>query len=172
MEKVTEVKHPNASIDFLADRFVLFIVHDHKFAVPVHSVNRVVFAVNIMPIPNSPPSILGIINVNGEAVPMINFRRKFEFPEKEIGLTDKIFILNTSSIKIGFIANEVLDLTKVVEQNEFPVETLIPGQKEELTGMINFRNELIMIYDIEKIFIADAEKTYKLHQKNNNSKKI
>ena len=163
--KEKEVKHLSTSSDFLAGRFVLFIVHNHKFAVPVHSVNRVVFAVNIKPIPNSPPSILGIINVNGDVVPVINFRRKFKFPKKETELTDKIFILNTASIKIGFIANEVLDLTKVAEQKEFPIETLIPGQKEELTGMINFRNELIMIYDIEKIFLADAEKTYKLHEK-------
>jgi purine-binding chemotaxis protein CheW len=149
----------------LAERFVMFIVNGHKFAVPVRTVNRVILAVNIKAIPNSPASILGIINLNGNAVPIINFRWKLSFPAKEVLLTDKLFVLDTSSIKIGFLADEALGLTKVAEQNEFPAETPIPGLKEELTGMINFRNELIMIYDIEKIFLADAKLTYNLYYK-------
>ena len=163
-ETITTVENELGNL-IRTERFAIFKVNKQSFAVPVSSVNRIIRAVIITPVPGSPGSVKGVINLHGDTIPVVDFRRKFGFPPKAIELKDKMIVLETSTVKIVFVADEVIDLTELTEKQDFPVEKVIPGMEKEISGLLLFDGEIILIYDIEKIFLEDAEKTIDLLSK-------
>jgi purine-binding chemotaxis protein CheW len=73
----------------LAGDLILFSLDERRFALPLRSVERVVRAVDITPLPDAPQMVLGVIDVQGEIVSVINLRRRCRMPERELQLTDQ-----------------------------------------------------------------------------------
>jgi purine-binding chemotaxis protein CheW len=136
--------------------FLLFRVLTRKFALPVSGIRRIVRAVNITDVPGAPATMLGVINVHGEVVPVVNFRKKFGMPRKKVTPDSVIILLSTPGLDLAFVADEVLELTEPSGLQECPAELVVPGQEHEIPGILLCDNDLIMIYDLEEVFHTDA----------------
>ena len=135
----------------LTDQFVIFTIEKQKFALPVTAVSRIVHAVEITPIPNAPVNIIGVINVQGEAVPVFNMRKLFGLPEKELKLSDRIIFIRISNRVISFIADQVLDVTTKTKQKVITADNIFPGLEKTVEGLLFLEDGMILLYDLGKI---------------------
>jgi purine-binding chemotaxis protein CheW len=168
MLKSSEIHHSSTAgtSDYaIPDRFVVFQVNLQSFALPVSAVNRIIRAVNPTPVPRSPANIIGIINIHGEMIPLINFRKKFGFSARKIQAKDRMILFQTPDIMMALIAEDVYGLTELTPRHNPPAGIRKPGDDTDITGLLYCEDEVILIYDIEKIFIKDALKTIILHKK-------
>ena len=76
-------------------RLVPFLLDDHRYALHLGVVERVIPAVEITPLPKAPEIVLGLINIRGKIIPTLNIRRRLQLPERETELTDHFIIANT-----------------------------------------------------------------------------
>src|SRR5258708_24469384 len=74
---------------------VVFTLGEQRYGLPLSSVERAVRIVEITPLPNGPDIVLGVINVQGRLIPVVNLRRRFSLPEHEVVLTDQIVVAHT-----------------------------------------------------------------------------
>src|SRR3990167_8503419 len=86
---------------------VLFTLGEQQYALPCRDVRRIVQAVDIAPVPNVSKNILGVINVEGEIITVMNIRYQLGLSESEIALTDFIVICNFGNESFGFLVNEI-----------------------------------------------------------------
>ena len=140
--------------------YLTFKLHEEHFAVDVFSVEEVLHEYKIMAVPEAPEYIEGMVNFRGNIVPIINFRKKFQFPENETD-KNKIIVLSIeirgSNVTFGAIVDKVKNVFKA-EPNELKEKPEF-GSKynpEYVTGMIYKNDDFYMILDLERVF-SDTE---------------
>jgi purine-binding chemotaxis protein CheW len=95
------------------NQIVAFALDDQQFGLSLSSVERIVRAVEITPLPDSPAHILGIINVEGQVMPVLNTRKWLGLPEREIELQDVFVIVSVNGHSMALVADEVKPVTEV-----------------------------------------------------------
>ncbi|MFC1467638.1 chemotaxis protein CheW [Verrucomicrobiota bacterium] len=91
----------------LTKSVLLFTVGDGQFALDVHSVERVVPAAATRPLPDAPESFLGLINIAGKIMPVIDARRHFGFPPRQMQLTDRFIVTQQKSQPAALLVDRV-----------------------------------------------------------------
>ncbi len=103
------------------------------------------------PLPGVPSFILGIVNVRGQILPVVDLKKLFNLPDKGLGELSKVIILNNEKMEFGILADEV-NRTKVIYLEELlPVPPTVTGIGEEyLKGVTKDR---LIILNTEKLLM-------------------
>ncbi len=75
-----------------ANPVVALMLDDIRYALPLTSVEQVVRAVEVTPLPDAPDIIMGVINVHGRVVPVVDIRRRFRLPARALSAGDQLVI--------------------------------------------------------------------------------
>ena len=137
--------------------FFIFALDNLSYAVDLFCVKRIIQAVEITPVPECRNSILGIINVNGTIVPVIDIRQKLNLPFKMLDPNDIIVILTITNRTIAFVVDSVNNISELKEENIIRSTDILPGL-DNIEGVIKIRSDLILLHDLHKLFsLADKE---------------
>ena len=71
-----------------SNQYVVFTLDEQRYALHLAAVERIIPVVEITPLPKAPDLVLGIINVGGQIIPVIDTRKRFRLPERELNLSD------------------------------------------------------------------------------------
>jgi purine-binding chemotaxis protein CheW len=101
------------------------------------------------PLPGTPPFVLGIVNVRGQILSVIDLKKFFNLPEKGLGQLNKVIIIRNDRMEFGILADAVLDARPI------PLET-IQAAPPTVTGigvgyLKGVTGERMIILDAEKI---------------------
>lgn len=100
-------------------------------------------------LPGTPSFVLGIINVRGQIVSVVDLRRFFDLPEMEINESSKVVRLRNDEMEFGILADAITDVRSIaVEEIRPPLPTLTGIRAEYLRGVTN---ERLAVLDAEKI---------------------
>ncbi len=150
--------------------YLTFKLHNELFAVSVEKVLEVILEYKLVEVPDAPKYIAGMISFRGDIIPVINFRKKFNFPEssnKNIIIVMDI-VIDENSIKFAAIVDGVKDVFDITDEEIKDIPEF--GSKynpEYLTGMIHKNNDFFMLLNIEKVF---SDKEIEIISKKTNSK--
>ncbi|OGU66691.1 MAG: chemotaxis protein CheW [Stygiobacter sp. RIFOXYC12_FULL_38_8] len=139
------------------DKIVLFNLDDIKYAFQLSAVERVVSSVEITPLPKAPDIVLGIVNYQGLIIPVIDIRKRFRLPTKELSLEAQFVIAKTSKRLIVIVVDSVsgvyeLGKSQIVDSAEaFPYTVY-------LSGISKIDSNIVLITDLEKFLTNEEEK--------------
>jgi len=77
-------------------QLVVFTLDDRRYGLALSAVERAVRMVDVTPLPQAPQIVLGVVNVQGRVVPVVNLRRRFRLPERDFALADQLLIARTA----------------------------------------------------------------------------
>ena len=137
---------------------VCFALDDLHFALPLASVERVVHAVTITPLPKAPDVILGVINVQGRLMPVADVRKRFRLPAREMSLGDHIVIARTPNRPLALVVNVVHGVMTWSGEDSVAMEKLVPGL-EYVQGIAKTRDGLVFIHDLDRFLAPDEEES-------------
>ncbi len=143
-----------------SNSYLAFKLYNEFFAVNIQKVLEVLLEYRLVEVPDSPVYIAGMINFRGDIIPVINFKKKFNFPEEEKSKNVIIvmdIVIDNTFIKFGAIVDGVKDVFDITGEHikEIP-EFGSKYNPEYLTGMIHKNDDYFMLLDIEKVF-SDKE---------------
>lgn len=135
-------------------QFLIFRLDDRRFALPLTVVDRVVRAVEVTPLPNAPALILGAINVHGRVLPVLNVRRRFRMPDRDVTPEDWFLLAHTARHAVVLVVD---DSEGVLErpQGEVVVSRHIVPELEPFPGVIRLDDGLVLIHDLERFLSFD-----------------
>lgn len=93
----------------------------------MHSVERVLAASEITPLPGSPRTIAGVINAHGFVTPVLDLRRRVCERTSTLRVGDRFILVRTPARLVAVIADEVLDVVDVGATAIASLEPLVPG---------------------------------------------
>lgn len=139
-------------------QWVTFRLGDEKYGINVMQVQEVLRVSEIAPVPGAPYYVLGIINLRGNVVTVIDTRNRFGLEPRETDEQSRIVIIETEQHIIGIMVDSVAE---VVELRASEIETAPNVGNEEtskyIQGVTGRDNELLILVDLNK-FLSDEEK--------------
>lgn len=123
---------------------VEFLLAHEKYAVASEYVREIYPLNDLTPVPCTPLFVLGIINVRGQVLSVIDVKRFFDLPEK--GLTDlnKVIILRSDEMEFGILADAIVGVRNLIlSEIETSLPTLIGIRKEYLMGVTRDREVVL-----------------------------
>ncbi len=139
-----------------AYELVTIRLDDNRYALPLASVERVVRAVEVTPLPKAPAIVLGVVDVQGQVVPVINIRRRFGLPERAPGLTDQFVIAHTARRSLALVADAVTDVITCRVPDLAGADGILPGV-EYVEGVAKLEDGLTLIHDLDKFLSLEEE---------------
>lgn len=140
------------------NQVVVFSIDERQCALPLVTVDRIVRVVEVTPLPKAPQIVLGIINVQGRIIPVINVRKRFLLPEREMELSDQLIIAHTSKRNIALLVEAVSGVIEYPEHEVVTPDEIISGI-EYVEGVIKQNDGMIQILDIETILSFEELKS-------------
>jgi purine-binding chemotaxis protein CheW len=108
MSHSTEELAPSAD----GARFVVCMLDGQEYALPAENVGEVFRFAAVMPLPDSPPWVLGVIDVRGRVVPVVDGRRRLGLPERDDWLRAVIVVIEHETVS-GFVVDEARDMVTI-----------------------------------------------------------
>ncbi len=139
---------PSTAIDFL-----VFHLDDGRFAVPLAEVREIVQAVTHTALPRAPAVVLGIIDVRGTIVPVLDVHARFGRPARPTLVSDHFVLAGNrpTALRVDR-AVEILSLAA----DEIHDATALAQGVRLVTGVARVGDgRLVLIHDLEAFLTAD-----------------
>ena len=107
-------------------QLVIFNLDALRLALPLSVVKRVIHVVKITPLPHAPEIVIGVINVHGRIIPVVDIRKRFRLPEREPRLHDQLIILQTSKISVTIVVDAVGGVVERPDQEVIMADKILP----------------------------------------------
>ncbi len=134
-----------------------FKLDNKQIAIPLANVDQVLMAMAVLPVPDSPPLIYGLIDYHGKIIPVINLRYKLKLPEQPIRSSDVFVIADTALRKIAIVADEAKGVIVPATKDLAAAADIGSGLNAE--GFLRCDDGIIIIYDLEK-FLSEEDNIY------------
>lgn len=151
---MTEVVQNKRNMD---TRWVTFKLENETFGINVMQVQEVLRVSDIAPVPGAPDYVLGIINLRGNVVTVIDTRKRFGLMPKEIDDLSRIVIIEAEEQVVGILVDSVAEVTEIRNSE---IETAPNVGNEEsskyILGVTSREGELLILVDLNK-FLSEEQ---------------
>ncbi|MBI2031913.1 MAG: chemotaxis protein CheW [Candidatus Levybacteria bacterium] len=164
--------------------YTVFSLDKEEYASSVDNIIEIVENLPITPVPRSLEFVLGIINLRGKIIPIIDLEKKFELTHESDTVPKHILIVEVNKIKFAVQVDEVKEVIKLRDDDIKPVPSTITNkisekylkgvyiqtennQEEEKRGEI--KNErIILILDFNRLFeVSDLKESLNVANEKN-----
>ncbi len=136
-------------------RVCLFNIGEETYAIPVALLTEIIIPQKIFPVPTTPSHVLGVINLRGNIVPIVDIRATLSLPPQ--AATGQIAIVKFGSITLGIVVDNVSEVVSVPESSvlTMPADYGAKAGKNRsrfLKGIIQRETGIAALLHIERIF--------------------
>ena len=119
-------------------------------------VQEVLRVTEIAPVPGAPSYVIGIINLRGNVVTVIDTRMRFGLPPQDMDDSTRIVIIETDNQTVGIVVDSV---SEVVDVYANEIETAPNVGNDEtaryIEGVVSRSEELLILVDLNKLLTDD-----------------
>ncbi len=131
---------------------VTFTLEDETYGIDVMQVQEVLREVEVAPVPGAPHYVLGIINLRGNVVSVIDARTRFGLPTKESDDMTRIIVIEAQQQIIGILVDSVAE---VVDIDRKDIDTAPNVGNSEtakyIDGVVSRGDSLLILVDLNKL---------------------
>lgn len=128
--------------------FLGFYLEKELFGVPLREVVEISKLLPIVPVPFSSPLILGVINVRGEILPVIDLKTILRLrKEKE---EERVVLVESPKGKVGILVDEVVGVVRIEEEKLEP-NPMVGRYSEFVRNVAQLPYGLISILEFDRI---------------------
>ncbi|HAC65247.1 MAG TPA: chemotaxis protein CheW, partial [Cyanothece sp. UBA12306] len=150
--------------------YTIFNFNNLVYGIKTIFVEQMFYLPEVTPVPESPPDIIGVVNVHGNIIPIMDLNLRFGYPSSgDYRLSDSIIIVNFNNLQVGIIVNDINQIINISPE-EITVKasyekTLIKDQEERFIDEIATKKEqLILLLNLEKILNYVESQDLKIEQ--------
>lgn len=138
-------------------QWVTFYLADEKYGVPVAQVREVLRYSEITPVPGAPDYVLGIINLRGNVVTVLDTRKRFALPPVDIGDSTRVVIIEVEEQVVGILVDSVSDVVRLkTSEIENAPNVGNDESSKYIQGVASRDGNLLILVDLHKL-LSDEE---------------
>jgi len=156
---LTEIDHDVAAdvIDVLPEeefRVCLFSMGEDLYALPVEVLTEIIISQKIFPVPTTPPHVLGVMNLRGSIVPVVDIRPALALPRQTT--PSQIAIIKEGAVTIGIVVDHVSEVVAVPSSKVLAIPAEAGGQAGKsrsrfLKSIIQREGGVAALLDVKRI---------------------
>lgn len=131
-------------------RCVLFNLDREIYGIDVSNIREVLRVGRIRNVPGSDARILGVINVRGVIVTVVDMRRMIDVPVSEITDRSRIIIVELDEERpVGLLVDNVLEVRDIPEKRIEPIGSSSQEENSKyIQGIAHYMNQVIILVDV------------------------
>jgi purine-binding chemotaxis protein CheW len=133
---------------------ITFTLATETYAIEAAFVREVYPLNDFTPLPGVPSYILGIINVRGEIMPVVNLKKFFNLPEQGLGNLNKVIILRNDNMEFGILADDVCGTEAISTDAIKPLPPTVSAIGE--VYLMGVTRENIIVLNAEKLLSDES----------------
>lgn len=151
----------NMSVDDVihTEQYLTFIMADEEYGVDILAVQEIRGWDNATPIPNAPDHIMGVINLRGTIVPIIDLRRRFKLPPLDYGPTTVVVVLKIETSRgmrnMGVIVDAVSDVYDVPLNGIRKTGMGDNANARFIKGLVTINDSMVILLELEKLLTIE-----------------
>ena len=146
---MNENKHQSAT----SFQIVCFKIGNEEYGVEILQVQEIQKLPKITALPKSPDYILGVIDLRGKVVPIVDLSKKFKIQSKKNDETTRAIFVEIKGKKVGLSIDAVSHVLKVDSNEIEPPPPVVKGiSGKYIIGIAKLEKGFVVILDINKIF--------------------
>jgi len=132
---------------------VPFVMAGHRFGLLAADVREVVRAATPSPLPRAPAVVLGVLNVRGELVPLLDVRSRFGLAPRALAHGDHIIIVRAGA-RFAALAVEAAHVLVDVPAESIDVAR---AHGDHVAGVVKLEDGSLVVYDLHSFLEASEE---------------
>ncbi|MDD9195541.1 chemotaxis protein CheW [Aliivibrio sp. S3MY1] len=156
MSQINEVEIRKDQVNDEVLQWVTFQLEEETYGINVMQVREVLRHTEIAPVPGAPDYVLGIINLRGNVVTVIDTRSRFGLMQGEITDNTRIIVIESERQVIGILVDSVAE---VVYLRSSEIDTTPSVGTDEsskfIQGVSNREGKLLILVDLNKLLSED-----------------
>jgi len=136
-------------------QLVGFIIGEEEYAVPILAIQEIVKPFTWTRVPQVPKYILGVFNLRGSVIPLIDLRQKFGLPAKNHNEETRFFVMRQDDDVAGFVIDRLTMAIRIKKSDIGPAPDTISGDDTLIDGVGKQEDRIITILKVGKLLERD-----------------
>lgn len=142
-------------------QWVTFRLGDETYGVNVMQVQEVLRMTDIAPVPGSPDYVLGIINLRGNVVTVMDTRKRFGLMPVDADEATRIVIIEAEDQVVGILVDSVAEVV-YLRQSDIEMAPNVGNEESSryIQGVANRKEGLLIMVDLNRLLTDDEWKEF------------
>ena len=143
----------------MSQKVLTFVLGEETYGVDILRVQEIRGWSAVTKIPNSPPHVLGVLNLRGSIVPIVDLRKRFNLAQAEYTAVTVIVVLTVRSAagrrEFGVVVDGVSDVVDVEAAAVRPTPDMgARAATDHILGLVSITGRMVMLLDIDRLMGA------------------
>jgi purine-binding chemotaxis protein CheW len=133
-------------------QYLTFALGDEEYGVEILKVQEIRGYAPITPIPNTPPHVMGVMNLRGAIIPVVDLRRTLGMAPADYTPFTVIVVVTVGTRVTGVIVDAVSDVLDIARADIQPSPDFGTGiDARFIQGMARTAGKLVILLDVDRI---------------------
>jgi purine-binding chemotaxis protein CheW len=141
-----------ASIGKDDEQVVVFELRGEAYAVQVSRIQEIIRLQPITPIPRAPDYVVGMTNLRGQVIPVIDLVKRFALGEAQQTKATRIIVAELPNQMVGMMVDNVISVAQIPKSTiEPPPPVVLSVDSEFIQGLTQYRERLLILLNLDKV---------------------
>jgi purine-binding chemotaxis protein CheW len=137
-------------------KVIVFQLMDKEYAIPVSQVRSIEKFQHITRVPGTASFVKGVINLRGVVTPIIDLRKRFDFPKGLYTESTRVIIVSLEDAEVGLVVDSANDVIDIPTNSIEPPPEVVGGLDVDfIKGVANIDHRLLILIDLDKVLRKD-----------------
>ena len=136
-------------------QLVGFIIGEEEYAVPILTIQEIIKPIAWTRVPQTPKYVIGVFNLRGSVIPLIDLRTKFGLPPKNHNDETRFFVLKQDDEVAGFVIDRLTAAIRIKKSDIGPPPDTIASEESMIDGVGKQEGRILTILRVNKLLERD-----------------
>ena len=136
-------------------QLVGFVVGDEEFSVPILSIQEIIKPIDWTRVPRTPDYVLGVFNLRGSVIPLIDLRLKFGLPSEKMTENSRFIVMKNATETAGFVIDRLTEAIRLKKTEIGPAPETALQEKSMIEGVGKQDDKILTILKVDKLLERD-----------------
>jgi purine-binding chemotaxis protein CheW len=137
-------------------QILIFELERRLYGLRLSAVERVLRAVEVTPLPQTPKVVSGVIDVGGQIVPVLSLRNRLGLAERAVGVNDQFVLARTARRRIALVVDLACGVVEKTAADLIEAKTILPNLKQ-IEGIVQLDGGIVLIHDLDALLSLEEE---------------
>jgi len=136
-------------------QLVGFVIGDEEYAVPILAIQEIIKPFSWTRVPQVPKYVLGVFNLRGAVIPLLDLRAKFGLPTKKHSDETRFIVMRHGDDVAGFVIDRLTMAIRIKKDHIGPPPDTVNGDDTIIEGVGQQEDKIITILKVNKLLERD-----------------
>ncbi|WP_457744403.1 chemotaxis protein CheW [Sulfurimonas sp.] len=132
-------------------QLVGFMIGDEEYAVPILAIQEIIKPFPWTRVPQVPAYVLGVFNLRGSVIPLIDLRSKFNLPSKKHSDDTRFIVMRHGDDVAGFVIDRLTMAIRLKKEDIGPAPDTVNGDDTIIDGVGKQADKIITILKVNRL---------------------